>query len=365
MKVGLFFGSFSGGGAQRMMVNLARGLSLKGVDVRIYVVNKKGPYLKEVPENIPINDYEARFGVKSIIHKIRKTLKNDGLDSLISTQMHINSAVGIASIGLNNSPVLIFREANMPSKITKYLVIYYFFKWCYSFANHFIAVSKGVAEDLVAYFKIDSSKISVIYNPVIDDSINVKMNEVVEHSWFNNPKIPVIVGMGRFDPQKGFEDLIEAFVIVRGKIKARLVIFGETNENSAYFKKIHRRIKSSLYSDDILLPGFVDNPFKYLNKADVFVLSSKFEGLPGVLIQAMACGCPIISTDCPSGPREILCDGKYGKLVDVGDYRGMAESIIHILNKTNKRYESKKRANCFSINNSTVNYLKLIRKVGK
>lgn len=362
MKVGLFFGSFAGGGAERMMVNLGKGLSNKGIDVTIYVINKTGPYLKEVPDNISIKSYDAKHGVKSIVHKIRRTLKYDGLDAFISTQMHINSAVGLASIGLKNRPKLIFREANTPSQIINSPIEGQVYKWCYSFADHYVAVSKGVKKDMIDYFSLEETKVSVIYNPVIDDTIYEKMNEEVDHPWFNDPEIPVIVGMGRFAPQKAFEDLIDAFTLVRKKRKARLVIFGKKDEGSDYFQMIREKITNSGFSEDILLPGFVDNPFKYLKNADVFVLSSKFEGLPGVLIQAMACGCPVISTDCPSGPREILEDGKYGELVDVGSVLSLCHSMLKQLNKREASEELKEAVKLYTDHRSIENYLTTINE---
>jgi glycosyltransferase involved in cell wall biosynthesis len=360
MKVGLFFGSFAGGGAERMMVNLARGMVLKGMDVTIYVVNKTGPYLKEVPQNIPIKSYDARFGVKSVIYKIRKTLKEDELSAFISTQMHINAAVGLASIGLKNKPKIIFREANTPSEIISSHLSRVVYRWTYKYADHYVAVSQGVKDDMIPYLSLEKEDVTVIYNPVIDETILEKMQETVEHPWFNDSNVPIIVGMGRFAPQKKFEDLIDAFTIVRKSTNARLVIFGEKNETSSYFRMIQDKINDSGYSEDIWLPGFVNNPFKFLKKANVFVLSSKFEGLPGVLIQAMACGCPVVSTDCPSGPKEILKNGEFGKLVEVGNYEKLAKAIIDTLKDPNNTKDIKKRGQYFTIKNATKNYLEMI-----
>lgn len=363
MKVGLFFGSFEGGGAERMMVNLAKGLAEKSIDVTVYVVNCTGPYLNEVPENIPIKSFDAKYGVKSIIPKIRKVLKKDGLTAFISTQMHINSAVGIASIGLKIKPKIIFREANTPSKIINSRIEGQIYKWCYSFADHFVAVSMGVKQDMVKYFSLVESKVSVIYNPAIDKSIYDKMNEEVDHPWFIDSAIPVIIGVGRFAPQKAFEDLVDAFIFVRKQRAVRLVILGKKNEGSDYFKMIQKKINDSGFRDDIALLGFVDNPFKYLKRADIFVLSSKFEGLPGVLIQAMACGCPVVSTDCPSGPREILNNGEFGKLTNIGEHGELGKAIIETLKSDPNKGKLEQRASFFSVDNSSKSYLELIQEL--
>lgn len=363
MKIGLFFGSFEGGGAERMMVNLAKGLAEKGIDITIYVVNSTGPYLKEVPENIPIKSFDAKYGVKSIVPKIRKVLKNDGLTAFISTQMHINSAVGIAAIGLKIKPRIIFREANTPSQIINSRIEGQIYKWCYSFADHFVAVSMGVKQDMVKYFSLAESKVSVIYNPAIDESIYDKMNEEVDHPWFIDSAIPVIIGVGRFAPQKAFEDLVDAFIFVSKQREARLVILGKKNEGSDYFKMIQKKIHDSGFKDDIALLGFVDNPFKYLKRADIFVLSSKFEGLPGVLIQAMACGCPVVSTDCPSGPREILNNGEFGKLTNIGEHVELGKAIIETLKSDPNKGKLEQRASFFSVDNSSKSYLELIQEL--
>jgi len=364
MKVGLLIGSFASGGAQRMMVNLAKGLKAKGADVTIYVINKTGPYLEEVPECIPIQSYEAKFGVKSVVHKIRSTLRNDGLTALISTQRHINAAVGWASLGLKSLPILIYREANTPSEITESKVREKLYKKGYRLADHYVAVSIGVKEDMIDYYGLNKDQVSVIYNPVVDDSLKEQMDKKVNHPWFSsNYQIPVIVGMGRFNGQKGFEDLIKAFSVLRKKKEAKLVIFGERKEESSYYKKVSKLVADGNLEDDIEFPGFVNNPFKYLSKASLFVLSSKFEGLPGALIQAMACSCPVISTDCHSGPREILEDGKYGPLVKVGDVQGLANAMISTIKNPIKGKKLKERSSFFSIENATEKYLDLIKKI--
>lgn len=363
MKIGLFFGSFEGGGAERMMVNLAKGLAEKSIDVTVYVVNSTGPYLKEVPENIPIKSFDAKYGVKSIVPKIRKVLKNDGLTAFISTQMHINSAVGIASIGLKIKPKIIFREANTPSKIINSRIEGQIYKWCYSFADHFVAVSMGVKQDMVKYFSLAEAIVSVVYNPAIDKSIYDKMNEEVDHPWFLDSATPVIIGVGRFAPQKAFEDLVDAFIFVRKQRKARLVILGKKNEGSDYFKMIQKKINDSGFKDDIALLGFVDNPFKYLKRADIFVLSSKFEGLPGVLIQAMACGCQIVSTNCPSGPSEILANGMYGELIDVKQPNKLAKGILNKLNNPINVNLIQKRANHYNVESAVSNYLNVLNSL--
>jgi len=361
VKVGLFFPTFNGGGAERMMVNLAKGLHKQGISVVIYVVNNVGPYIEEVPVGVEIISYNAKRGVKSVIHKIRKTLKHDGLTDLISTPMHLNAAVGMASIGLKTKPNLIFREANTPSKALEGKLSQLFYSSVYTLADKYVAVSEGVKVDMVEFFKLSKEKVSVVYNPVVDDDIFVKMaEEIPENTWFQDSATAVILGIGSFTPQKGFEDLIDAFLLTRAKYNCRLVILGDKKVGSSYFEFIKDKIDKSDYREDILLPGFVNNPFKYLSNADVFVLSSKYEGLPGVLIQALACGCSVVSTDCPSGPREVLNNGEFGALVEVGNVKALSDELCKVLKSPNNNKEYlQKRALEFSVKNSVKGYIDL------
>lgn len=361
MKIGLFFGTFAGGGAERMMIRLAIGLDQKGAEVEIYVMNKTGPSLKEIPFYIKIHDYKARYGAKSVLYRIRKTLRKNDLDVLISTQVHVNTIVALASIGLKNRPKLIFREASTPSR--KYTSYWrkFIYKRFYRFADRYVAVSEGVKDDMVNYYRLKTEIIDVIYNPLIDESLKIKMNERLDHPWFNEKNnVPVIVGMGRIVPVKAFDDLIKAFALVRKETDARLVILGDMNENRVHYKYLLSLINELKLEPYVDFTGYVDNPFKYLNNASLFVLSSKSEGLPGGLVQAMACGCPVVSTDCPSGPKEILEYGRYGHMVGVGSTRKMADAILLTLKKPVAKEELINRANFFSVEKSVQKYTELI-----
>jgi glycosyltransferase involved in cell wall biosynthesis len=166
----------------------------------------------------------------------------------------------------------------------------------------------------------------VIYNPVIDSGFFEKSRQKLAHGWRSN-QAPIVLGVGRLSKQKDFPTLVRAFRLVRDAQIARLVILGEGEDRES----LSMLIRSLGLENDIDLPGFVENPFAFMSKASVFVLSSTWEGLPNVLIQALAAGAPIVSTDCPSGPREILKDGLYGELVPVGDHVSMAHAILRQL----------------------------------
>ncbi len=200
-------------------------------------------------------------------------------------------------------------------------------RWSYRALDGLIAASQGVAEDFVHVTNIPSENIHVIHNPVVNPDLSQRGLNSVNHPWFRPESPPVILGVGRLARQKDFRTLIRAFARVRAERHCRLVILGEGNDRAPLEALA---VKLGL-KDDIDLPGFVTNPFAYMSKAALFVLSSAWEGFGNVLAEAMALGVPVVSTDCPSGPREILQDGRYGPLVPVGDAGALAKAMIDVL----------------------------------
>jgi glycosyltransferase involved in cell wall biosynthesis len=176
-------------------------------------------------------------------------------------------------------------------------------------------------------------RIQVIYNPIITPELRAKAQVPLEHPWFRPGHLPVILAVGRLTAQKDFRTLITAFAQVRKNRQARLLILGEGEERRA----LEMLAEQLGVESDVGLPGFVQNPYPYMCGASLFVLSSRWEGLPGVLIEALYCGVPLISMDCPSGPREILAKGQYGQLLPVGDVDALAQAIIATLNGKTQR----------------------------
>ncbi len=194
-------------------------------------------------------------------------------------------------------------------------------------AQAIVAPSRGVADDLARVTGLPRQRIHVIYNPVVSAALLMQSRLPVDHRWLRGDGVPVIVGMGRLTLQKDFGTLIRAFARVRKQLKSRLLILGEGEERGALQDLSH----SLGVTDDVELVGFVANPYAYLSRAELFVLSSRWEGLPGALIEALACGAKVVSTDCPSGPREILNDGAYGQLVPMKDDGALAEAMLAAL----------------------------------
>ncbi len=197
----------------------------------------------------------------------------------------------------------------------------------YRYAAGVITVSDGAAAAVETSLGIRRSRVQVIYNPVITGEIFSQAETAVDHPWFRYGQPPVIVGIGRLTEQKQFATLISSFSRLRARCPARLMILGEGEQRCA----LEALVRKLGLSEDVALPGFVANPYPYLRRAAVFVLSSAWEGLPTVLIEALALGTPIVSTNCASGPAEILGNGRLGALVPVGDIDAMAEATYQAI----------------------------------
>ena len=223
-------------------------------------------------------------------------------------------------------------------------------------ADLILAPSLGVSDDVREITGISPDKFRVIYNPVFRPEIIELSKETPRHRWLLESDIPVILGVGKLKPQKDFATLLRAFALVRAERTVRLIILGR-----GPLKHELLALATQLgISDDFQLPGHVENPYSYFSRAAVFVLSSAWEGLPNVLIEAMSCGCPVVSTDCPSGPYEILEKGKYGKLVPLGDPTNMARAIAATLDSPIPKELLLRRANDFSYEKVIGDYEKVL-----
>jgi glycosyltransferase involved in cell wall biosynthesis len=214
----------------------------------------------------------------------------------------------------------------------------------YRQADVISAVSRGVADDLERLAHLPAGCVVALPNPLIIPDTMAMAQAAPSHPWFDG-SVPVILAAGRLVPQKDFATLLRAFALLHHQgLPHRLVIAGEGKERTALLGMI----ESLGLAGWVSLPGFVDNPLALMSRAALFVLSSRFEGLPGVLIQALSCGCPVVATDCPSGPREILLDGRLGALVPVGDHEALARAMAATLAQPPERTMLKDRAQDFS-----------------
>jgi glycosyltransferase involved in cell wall biosynthesis len=239
--------------------------------------------------------------------------------------------------------------------------VHHLLRRAYLRADAVVAVSDGVADDLAAHASIPRERITTGYNPVVGPDLVTKSREPVDHPWFVPDAPPVILAVGRLDQQKDFITLMRAFAQVRARRKARLVILGAAIPSNLDYARELEALPASLgVAEDVAMPGFADNPFAFMARASVLVLSSLYEGLPGVMIQALACGCPVASTDCPSGPAEVLEGGRFGPLVPVGDVDALARAIDQVLDAPLPAKRLQERAQLFSVERSVDRYLDLL-----
>jgi len=220
----------------------------------------------------------------------------------------------------------------------------------YKIANRIICPAEGVAEDLNEKFGVRKNKITVIYNPLDIEKINNLKDEKIHDNWFNNENINIISIAGLGDAQKGQSYLLKAFSVVKKRYPdANLILLGEGSDRN-YFEDLARKLG---IENSVIMPGFKENPYKYLKNSDMFVLPSIFEGFGCVITEAMLCGLPVISTRCPSGPEDIITNNVNGILVPVRDEKALADAIIEILTDKEKAKrlakEGMKRARDFEV----------------
>jgi len=220
-------------------------------------------------------------------------------------------------------------------------------------AEGLIAVSRGVADDFVAATRIERERVRVVYNPIVDSSLVARAAESADHPWLAGGGPPVILGVGRLTGQKDFATLVSAFALVRARRPCRLLIIGEGEER----ERLEALARMLGMQDALDLAGFQPNPLPFMREARLLVLSSRWEGFGNVLVEALYCGTPVVSTDCPHGPREVLADGKYGRLVPVGDPQALADAIAESLDEEPDPLRMRGRAVVFSAARSANGYL--------
>jgi len=332
-RLAIFVPSLAGGGAQRATIKLAQGLAERGHAVELVLARAEGPLLSEVPETVRIVDLGAPRVAMSIPALVRY-LRGARPVAMLAVMNYANIVAIWARRLAGASTRLVVSERTTlsrsvrgaPSRRKRLLPM--LVRRYYPWADSVVAVSNGVADDLAQLTTIPREDIRVIYNPIITPDLREKAKAPLIDSWFGASQPPVLLGVGRLDPAKDFQTLIRAFAAVRKRHRARLLILGEGRERPV----LEALVTKLGLQEDVRISGFVTNPYPYMAQASLFVLSSRWEGLPGVLVEALFCGTPVVATDCQSGPREILADGKYGQLVPVGDVAALAESIVKGLN---------------------------------
>lgn len=361
VKVAIFVPSMTGGGAERAMMNLANNFVSRDISVDLVLVEALGAYLASVDSRVRIVNLNCGRLAKSILRLAKYYQKNQ--PTVILSALDDANVVSLLAKKIACMPTRHFVSVHTSIRSTMCSsrrspvkeVVFRLMQIMYPSADGVITVSEGVKEDIIKLVGVADDRVHKIYNPITTDSINDMAREPLDHPWFTDSGIPVVLSVGRLTGVKDYQTLIKAFGNVVRNRECRLVILGDGEKR----EELESLIDAMGLKECVLLPGFQQNPFKWMSRAALFVLSSKLEGLPNVLIEAMACGVPIVSTDCFSGPNEILEDGRWGKLVPVGDVDAMTDAIIDVLDNGSS-VDVKERAAHFTIDRAVEAYLDVL-----
>jgi glycosyltransferase involved in cell wall biosynthesis len=355
-----FIQDMRAGGAERSVVRLVNGIAERGFKVDLVLVNRTGPFLNELSPKVSIIELPQQRTMTAALG-LRRYFSASRPAAIISSMTHTNVAAILARLGMRDRPRLVVVEHNNFQRnraIRKGLarISYEAVPLLYRFADTVAVVANDMRMGLAQAARIPSDAIETLYNPVVTPQLSVAAAAKPSHPWMQEPlDRPVFVGIGRFERQKNFPLLIEAFSIVRSQRPCRLIILGEGELRP----EIERLVQAAGLEADVDLPGFDPNPFSILSRASAFVLSSDWEGLPTVVIEALACGCPVVSTDCPTGPREILQDGEFGTLVAPGDAAALADAMIKTIDNPVDPERLRKRAADFNLDRAIDRYLEV------
>lgn len=331
-KLAIFAAAISGGGVEKAVFNLANGVAKKGIRVDLLIADDTGIsslYFDAGVTVIKLSSKRVLFcGPELILYLIRaqpnvlfSAMEYVNLIALVSKKISFTSTRVVIS---SHAPLEYFIR---DEKLVKWRLLKKLLSYFYGTADKVITVSKGLERTLIGELNVNPAKILTIYNPIINESLINDSLEDLSDSWVKSSKSPYIISVGRFAKEKDYPTLINAFNLVRKKRDVRLIILGEGPER----ENVNKLINFHGLSSFVHMPGHVLNPYKYMKNAACFMLSSKNEGFGNVLVEALVLGCPIVSTNCPFGPVEVLDNGLWGSLVSVGDYESMANSVLTTL----------------------------------
>ena len=358
-SVTLITQGLNGGGAEMSMLRLAEDFLRRGFDVRTAVLWRKGQLLDALPSDITVD--EIGGGQLSCILRLARYLAAHRPDAVISFMTYTNVVAILAQALSPSFKKIVVSEHNAFSHSIRIRggipkLFHYAVPLAYRWAAAVICVSRGVEHDLARATRLPPRLLTTVYNPVITEELLAASMEPPDHPWLTEKTKPVVLAAGRLERQKNYPMLFRSFTRLRERIDCRLVILGDGKLQDELTAEITRLG----LGDSVDLAGFRTNAMAFMRRADLFALSSDFEGLSNVLIEAMAVGCPLVSTDAPHGPREVLRDGRFGRLVPVGDVDGFARAMEESLRDPGDPEPRMRWARSFSVKACADQYLKAV-----
>ncbi len=334
IKVLFTIPTMTGGGAERMLRNLLKGMDRGRFSLFLLLHNREGSWLDDIPGDVPVYDLRKRKrldGFRMVFSLAWKIFPRVKPDVVVSFLEYSNLVTLAAAWLARPRPPVVISERTLPSLLHAHYragrIKGLLLKHLYPRANGIIAVSRGIRDDLSSSYAVPPSLIRVIPNCVDPVEIaNLSREPIPAADGFTRGE-PVVVACGSFKREKNYPLLIRAFARVLRNIPARLAIVGDGPERG----RMEDLAAALGIEKKVIFLGYRKNSFKYMARADIFVLSSSWEGFGNVIIEAMACGVPVIATRCPSGPEEIITDGRDGLLVPVGDETALAEAMVRLL----------------------------------
>ncbi len=359
-RIALFFSSLRGGGIERAMINLAGGLLRQGLDVDLVVVQKSGELQTQIPRGARLVDLGATRTLRAW-KPLSHYLKTERPTTMLAAGTHNNIlAIWVRLVSQVPLRLLVSEHNNIIQTSAHGSIRQRLFplaaRWFYRYADGVVAISRGVADALCRVTGLPEEAVRVIYEPSVRPEIGTLAREPLNHPWFATGEPPVILAVGRLAPQKDYPTLLRAFARLHSRRPARLLILGEGEQRQAL---VHLATQLGI-AEQVSMPGFDPNPYRFMARCGVFALSSAWEGFAIVLAEALACGAQVVATDCPSGPAEILENGKYGWLVPVGDDSALAAAMEEALDCPLSPLALQQHARRFDVDVVTRQYLDLM-----
>jgi len=357
-RIAVFFATSGRSGVDRLLRHLLPEMARRGQAVDLLRVRGHGPELSEHPEGLRVVDLGAAH-VPTALPALVRYLRRERPAVLFSGKDRVNRAAYLARRLAGAELRQVFRYGTTPSvalprrPIPERWLQAWSLPRLYRRADRVLVPSEGVRRDLIETFGVPAERVAAVASPVIDARLLSEPRPRPDHPWFAAGEPPVVLGVGELSRRKDFATLLRAFARLRARRPCRLVLLGEGRERAAL-----EALAAELgVAADVDLPGFRADPYPFMAHAGVLALTSRWEGLGFVLIEAMALGTPVAATDCPSGPRELLAEGALGPLVAVGDWRALADALDRTLSEPPDPDSLRRAAARYEIGAATEAYL--------